>query len=561
MREETTELAGDTVLDSRFRQEVAEHVAAGYQALYVQSSEEVRVEEELSAVAKQVGAQLITWDAISGFTGLDVQGEESRIGPAEAAMPHKALALLDPDAGDDTELFGPRALIVMRDLDDFFADFRVRRWLQTLTLRQKLNNTRRNWVLILISAKCSLPEKLRPCFSLIEFSLPTEEQMHKYVEQLVPAVQRLRERNAERLQDDDSSAELDPDLHRELTSNLLGLTALEAENCLARVLVRYKGWTPDMLSTVKDEKAAIIRKQEVLTYIPEDSVQSREHVGGYEAYLEWLDRRKLAYTEKARQYNIDFPRGCILIGPPGTGKSMVAKMTCVVLGKPGYILDIGSLFGSLVGESEQRTRDVLRQLDANPGCVLVLDEADKALGNAVNSSGDSGVTRRVFGTILTWLAENQSRTFCIMTLNRTTGLPPELLRAGRFDAMFYTALPSAEERRNILDIHLRLRGEDPTALELADGDWEHLIRKTKDFSGAELEEVVREARYLALSQQGTGTPTFEQLTTAAASVTPMAKYDADGLKEIMSFCEGRARPVAKTHRAKRKSSGRRLDCN
>jgi SpoVK/Ycf46/Vps4 family AAA+-type ATPase len=217
----------------------------------------------------------------------------------------------------------------------------------------------------------------------------------------------------------------------------------------------------------------------------------------------------------------------------------------------------------MVGESEQRTRDVLKQIDAQRGCVLVIDEADKALGNAHSSQGDSGVTRRVFGTILTWLAENKSKTFCIMTLNRTEGLPPELTRAGRFDAMFYTDLPNDAERRLILEIHLRKRDVVLENLGLKDGDWAEILKATEGFVGSELEEVVKSARYLALEEAHNaggelhGNPSFDNLIEAIGATVPLTQRDPEGMDKIRDYCKGKAQPVTTpTKKSSRKGRSR-----
>jgi len=558
---EVIEEAEESAELSEFSTNVVHHVKAGYQALYIHTPEEQRAEDELErAVRLGHGGTLVTWDFGVGFVRYGETEKISQIPENNHNAPHMALDyILSSEARN---LFPGKQYFVMRDFDDFFDDPRVRRRILNMANGRHLVQPGRYWPLIILSSQMKMHPKLKTALTVLEFDLPTESQMHQAVGSLQHDV-RSAEENYLRQQGEaaDQASELTPELHRTLTSNLLGLTWTEAENCLARLAVKHRGWHNDMLSTVKQEKADIIKKSEVLTYIPENTMQSRDEIGGYDAYMEWLDRRKLAYTELARDFNIDYPKGCVLVGLPGTGKSIVAQTTCMILGLPGYVLDIGSLFGSLVGESEQRTRDVLRQIDAQQGCVLVIDEADKALGNAHSSRGDSGVTRRVFGTILSWLAANKSRTFCIMTLNRTEGLPPELTRAGRFDSIFYTDYPDEEERRQIMEIHMRMRSLDPATLDLGPAEWDQVIERTEHFVGSELEEVVRESRYLALEQQGNGTPTFEQLITAVGSITPLHESDPEGMQAIRDFCQGRAKPVTtpKQKKGKKARRGRSLN--
>ena len=527
--------------DIEFAGGLDEHLRAGYQTLYVPTSEESRVEQEITKVAANLKMGVITWDCFEGFSLESLRSQDKYKSPIAAL---EALA--------DDAMFQGNQVFVFRDLDDYFVDVNVRRRIRSLAEGNRLVNKRHKRPVIIVSPSLNVHPKLKASISVMEFNLPGEEKLRRTVEFVRQSIESR----------DPTRAQVDDELREHLVGNLLGLTSNEAENCLSRCLVKHSGFKPAMVNTIKEEKAAIVKKSEVLTYIPEESIATGDQIGGFDQYMTWLNRRKLAYGATARAENIDYPKGVVLLGVPGTGKSMVAKATCQLLGLPGYILDIGSLFGSLVGESEGRTRDVLKQIDAQKGCVLVIDEADKALGNAHDSTGDSGVTKRVFGTILTWLAENQSKTFTIMTLNRTKGLPPELLRAGRFDALFYTDLPTDPERRQIMEIHLNKRGVDPTTLDLDDNDWKEICSKTQGFVGAEIEEVVREARYLAIEQHGSGTPTFDQIVEAAGGIVPLTQRDPEGMQQIREFCKDKAKPVstpAQTGRGGRQSRAVNLD--
>lgn len=510
--------------DAEFAIALDEHLRAGYQALYINTTEEARVESEIARVAKALDMQVVTWDIFEGFSLESLRGKKEYLQPALA---------LQALAKDD--LFNKDAVFVFRDLDDYTADSQVRRRIRSLTEGNRLVNKRHKRPIIIISPKLDIHPKLRASLSVLDFNLPGEEKLDRTLEFVRQSIEAS---NPEK-------ARVDDVLRTSIVTNLMGLTSNEAENCLSRCLVKHGGFKPEMLKTIKDEKAQIVKKSEVLTYIDENAIASRDEIGGFDSYLDWLDLRKLAYTPAARVENIDYPKGVVLMGVPGTGKSLVGKATCKVLQLPGYILDVGAVFGSLVGESEQRMRDAIKQIEAQKGCVLVVDEADKAFGNAHDSQGDSGVTKRVFGSFLTWLAEKQSRTFVIMTLNRSKGLPPEFLRAGRFDEVFYTDVPGEEARKEILEIHLRKRGVDPNSLDMEKEDWDEVIKATNQFVGSELEEVVRAARYQSFAARKTGKPSFEDLVSAAKSIMPMAQRDAEGVAEIREFCKDRARPVSR----------------
>lgn len=536
--------ANRDTFETGFTKNLNEHIRAGYQVLVVNTCEESRAENEINQLARKINWGTLIWDAANGFTA--PQEMQSDLDDPKYKNPLRALEALADDKLISGDLF-----VIFRDLDDFMRDPVVCRHIRSLEQGNRMVNRKRHCPLIVITSQLNVPAKLKPSMTVIDFKLPDEEALLRTIDFVQSSI-------ADKAA---GKANLDGVLRRQLAVNMLGLTNSEAENCLSRCLIIHDGFKDAMLDTIKDEKASIIKKDGILTYIPVEDIASFDDIGGYDQYTAWLSKRKLAYTDEARELNIDYPKGCVLLGLPGTGKSMVAKATCHVMNLPGYILDIGSLFGSLVGESEKRTRDVLRQIDAQRGCVLVIDEADKALSNAVSSRGDSGVTQRVFGTILSWLAENRSKTFCIMTLNRTEGLPPELLRAGRFDKMFYTDLPTEAERRQIMEIHFRRRGVDPATLGFDDDDWSAIVDATDGYVGAELEEAVVDARAAALeasagTDEVTGTPNFDQLMKSVKDVIPLTRHDPEGMQQIREFCQNKGVSVSSAAREGKKRRGR-----
>ena len=570
--------------ETRFTRELSYYLRAGYQTLYIPSTEERRVMKELSLLAVEweshglsspanyrdgngAALPIVTWSCAEGLSCLTEAREK-----AASRVPTTALDFLYSDDEEDAESVIPRnALIVFHDLDDFFSDPAVRRRLRAINEEQRLVSADRSRPLIIISPQLQVHPRIKEAVTVVEFALPNKADMEETLEYLQACTQAPLQASIDRATGSDRETleakrqrlELSAELKERLADNLLGLTRAEAENCVSRCLVVHGGFSEEIRQTVQDEKASIVRKGGLLTYIPKSQKTDLAHIGGFENYLEWLSLIKVAYSDAAASQQIDLPKGAALIGFPGTGKSVVAKTTCDALGLPGYILDVGSLFGSLVGESEQRTRDVLKQVDAQQGCVLVLDEVDKALGNAADSTGDSGVTRRVFGTILTWLAEADSRTFVIMTLNRTDGLPPEFLRDGRIDELFYTDLPTPTERRAIMEIHLRKRGVDLESLDLTDNDWASLADATAQFVGSELENVIVESRLKAFAATGAGRPTFENLLNAANGKVPLAVRDASGMDKIREFCRDKAKPVSRlaTPNTEKRRKSRRISVN
>jgi SpoVK/Ycf46/Vps4 family AAA+-type ATPase len=493
-----------------FSQHLTHLIRAGYQALCVPTSEEARCEAELGRVAEDLGMGLVTWDAVAGFSH-----NNSSQDPVEAlnAVP--------------SDQFDKNTIIVLRDFHPYLEDPLCRRAFRSLCESNALVNSRHKRPLVLLSPVLEIHEEIAASVTIVDFALPGVDQLAEtlaFIEKSVKDKTTCPESLRDRV------------LHA-----LRGLTSSEAENTLSLCLVRHGAFVPEMIDTIEQQKAATLKKSDVLTYVPKHRIAGQEQIGGYEELLTFIGQRALGYTPEARRLELDLPKGIVLLGPPGTGKSMVGKGIARLLGLPLVILDFGAVFDSLIGESERRLRDALRTIGALDGCVLLIDEADKAFGGAVDAGGDSGVTRRLFGQLLTWLTEKDDRTFVVLTMNRTRGIPPELLRKGRFDEVFYTDLPDECERRAILSIHMQKRSIDPAGY--SEKHWMELVRLTNEFVGSELEEVIKSARFLAFQARGDGCPAFEELTSAITCTVPIGRLDAENIKAIRDFCKTRARPV------------------
>lgn len=551
--------AQPTTAPSKFARSVAEYVRAGYNALYVHTPEEGRVERELQNAVEHMPklgngdtVPIFTWDVSAGFKGYGKSVLPQSMG-SEGKMITDPIAAIKSLTHND---WPKSALFVFRELDAFFHNPPVQRALRNLCDANLLNNTVLSRPIIVTSPKAILEPRLRHCFTMVDFDLPDESQLASLFDYLAKS---MRENNP-------SAPQCSDELREKIIANLLGLSTREAEDTVSKCLIRHGGFVPEMLRTIKDEKQGIMQKGEVLTYIHEDIIAEREQIGGYDIFLEHVARRSLAYTRVARFCKIDNPKGVILAGLPGCGKSMVALAAGKLLGLPVITMNVGAIFGSLVGESEQRMRDALRTITALRGCVLLIDEADKAWANVTDSRQDNGVTQRIFGQLLNWLAAKEDRTYVIMTMNRTKGMPPELLRKGRFDELFFVDLPTPEERQQIFEIHFRKRGLDPAAL-LQPDDWKSLIDATHQFSGSEIEEVVKDARFRRLYRYfqenaekkpipeslEAGIPDFEDILVAAKNTKPASDLYGDELEEMRQFMKDRATPVSSLSR--RLSSG------
>jgi SpoVK/Ycf46/Vps4 family AAA+-type ATPase len=283
------------------------------------------------------------------------------------------------------------------------------------------------------------------------------------------------------------------------------------------------------VSVICREKAAIVKKTGLLEVIDTDTTLT--DVGGLENLKDWLEARKDCFSEKARKFNITPPKGILLIGVPGTGKSLIAKAVASAWGRPMLRLDMGKVFGSLVGESESNLRKCLHMANAVSPCVLFVDELEKAFAGAkAGSSGDSGVTRRLFGSFLTWLQEKTADVFLVATANDVQDLPPELLRGGRFDSIFWVDLPDEIQRQEILSIHLKKVNRPVNMYNIKE-----LAQASTGFSGAEIEVWVKEA--LVNAFQKDSELQDKHLLNTVSCITPISKLMEQAIKEAKAWAD------------------------
>ncbi len=290
-----------------------------------------------------------------------------------------------------------------------------------------------------------------------------------------------------------------------------------------------------VLAGIAEGKTEVVRQSEILELIPAEDISN---VGGMQRLKDWVSQRSNCYTQEARDFGVEPPKGLVLVGVPGAGKSLVAKAIASVLGVPLVRLDFGRVFSKYVGDSEQRVRSALAMAASMAPCVLFVDEIDKGLGG-IGQGGDSGIGMRVLGTYLTWLQELKQPVFNMVTANRVAGLPPELLRRGRFDQIFSVSMPSEPERREVLEIHLRRRGQDIASFSKAEVS--RFLAASAGYVPAEIESVVKDALVLAFSEGQS--LTIEHLITAASELVPMSKSHAEQINAITAWAANNAVPV------------------
>lgn len=475
------------------------------------------------------GYPVVTWEYIGGF--------DNNAGGAGALA--DSLAMLT-----DRTKFPSHCIVVFKDCHHYLNSSETpiyRRALRNLAETNILVGQEIRRLILLLQPDWVPHKDIDHCITFVEFSLPDVEQLDREI-----AYAQVSAGGSAKFPCDD-------ELRHQLRHSLRGFTQIEAQNAIFYCLAKHKKFEADMLKTVYRLKATAVGKDDVLQIIDSDLLPEFSHFGGFENYMEFVDEVDACSTEQAQKLGIRPPKGCTIVGIPGTGKSRIAMATARRLQKPLIRFELGAVFGSLVGQSEATMRLALKRIAAQGPCVLLIDEADKAFGGVVSSadSGDSGVSRRVFGRLLSWMANENREAFVIMTMNRTLGVPPEILRAGRLDATFYTTFPSAQDREEILKIHLGLNGVNHDKLGLTRSNWAELVKITDNFVGAELEQLVLKAIRTAFRKNKRIEPSMRDFEEARTMVSPMAVIDKAGIDEIDRWCKDRAIPVSKEKKVAR----------
>lgn len=329
----------------------------------------------------------------------------------------------------------------------------------------------------------------------------------------------------------------------------VGLTSEEASSCYAKSIVTVKKIDPAVVSA---EKRRVIARERVLEWYEPDP-RGLDAVGGLEELKSWLRRRRSALSQKARDFGLPAPKGVLLVGPPGCGKSLSAKAVAAAWGIPLLRLDLGALKSKFVGESEGNIRKALQVAEAVAPCILWLDEIEKALAGATQGAADGGVSADALGTVLSWMQEHKAPVFIVATSNDVRSLPPELLRKGRFDEIFWVDLPTPEERADVLKAAVTAHGRKPEEVDL-----KAVADVCVDFTGAECAALVPEALFDAFAD-GERPIKTDDLLAAAKTVTPLAKTAGERLEQLRAWANGRARSASAKPRQASTGPGRILD--
>lgn len=450
---------------------IKDMLKAYYPVLYLTSYEYDRTKQKIEGIvnilrSENKNVRLFNWNCVDGLRLIEgVTPFLVKNGDGEEIVePEETLKYILNDREFSKDIF------VLEDFNNYIEEENVKFYIRSIAEKARHTNSHA----IVLSAVYKLPIELEKYVTVLNIPLPNRGDMEK----TLGVVERQCKIN------------LTIEMRNRMVDAALGMTSMEADLafCLAAVKDDLGENAP---YTVSSEKEQIIRKSGILDYFPKN--ENLKDVGGMEVLKDWLFKRKKAYEKKARDFGLQEPKGLLLLGVPGCGKSLTAKTIASFWNMPLLRLDIGKVFQGVVGSSEDNIRKAIATAEAVAPCVLWIDEIEKGL-SGMQSSGvtDGGVTSRIFSTILTWMQEKTSPVFVVATANNINLLPPELLRKGRFDEIFFVDLPSQKERENIFAIHLKKKGQDPSQYPI-----EMLGKKTEGFNGAEIEECIKEAMFAA----------------------------------------------------------------
>ena len=494
-------------------QEIEDLIRAAYPLIYVISPEEDRVEATLREVSERRGRQFVTWSITEGFD------EDGGGLPKDVKDPIRAL--------ENVDRFEDHALFVFRDFHPYLTDPVIVRRLRDLC-RSFSTRSRYKKHLILLSSVFKAPLELEKDMAVVDFDLPDREEILDIVQNTLDSVPMKDRANI--------SLAKDGDLKERVVEAALGLTANEIRSVLSKSLVRTRDFD---IETVLDEKKHIIRKSGILEFF--ESREGWNDVGGLEVLKDWLKKRQIAFSQRAREFGLPIPKGILMIGVPGCGKSLTAKAVSSLWQMPLLRLDVGKVFSSLVGSSEENIRRAIRTAEAVAPSILWLDELEKGFsGTKSSGESDAGTTARVFASFITWLQEKQSQVFVIATANDVTMLPPELLRKGRFDEIFFVDLPDPGERSEIVRIQIeKLNRRSSIQRDPGAFDAEKISASMQHFSGSEIEQVIISALYDAFDEEED--LDVGRILKSASELIPLAYTMKENIDAMREWASTRAR--------------------
>jgi len=511
---------GFNMADNKIVAQLSRLFRARFPYIYITTFEEDRAISLIKRIAAsekiiKVTRDVYVWTQTNGFVFNGQKIDDTK-------SPDKAI--------DFIKECNKNAIFIMCDFHVYFGvkgrqvDYNTVRHLRDIIPELKTSKFRKN--VIFLASELIIPETMQKEVTILDMPLPTLDEIKAKFDRMVSQNKQI-----------DISA-LDAEGKEKLCKAALGLTLQEAENAFALAMVNDGKIDGKDLSIILSEKMQVIKKTGILEFINTDIKIS--DVGGLENLKNWLNKRNNSWSEAAKKYCLPAPKGVLITGVPGCGKSLTAKAMSAVWQLPLLKLDFGRIFSGIVGSSEENMRKAIKTAEAVSPSILWVDEIEKSL-SGMNSNGDSGTSSRIFGTFLTWMQEKTAPVFVIATANNISGLPAELLRKGRFDEIFFVDLPTLRERKEIFKLHInkRLKDKDVSSkIEVNDELFEKLASMTEGFVGAEIEQVVISALYEAFFNNRP--LEFSDLENTIKNVVPLSVTQKEQILSLRQWANIRA---------------------
>jgi len=475
-------------------------IKSGINIIQIVSYENEMVDGEVHRAASELKRDWYKWNCSSGlkkFNGKNFDIIENL---------EDSVAILDWYESNEAK----DSILILEEFNLHLMDNR----LLISKMRDIISKSYKDRSLIMFQTKKEFPPELEKEIYIEEMDLPSRKDLKTIFDRVCKDYNIKPEGNIEKI-----------------IESALGLTTMEARRGFSKAIVQTGQLSEKEISIIIQEKENIIKNSGYLEYYHHR--ETLDDVGGLDILKNWLKRRGRAFEEKAKEYGLETPRGILLLGIPGTGKSLCAKAVGSAWQFPIIKLDMGKIFGRFVGESESNIRKALKIAEAISPSVLWIDEIEKGLSGSASGSSDGGTTPRVFGTFLTWMQEKKKPVFVVATANNVDKLPPELLRKGRVDEIFFVDLPSREDREEIIKIHLKRVKRDYNKFDIS-----KIADACKEFSGAEIEEAIKEALFRAFDEDKE--ISTEHIIEAMKKTYPLSKTMKEDINKMKNWAKDRA---------------------
>ena len=489
----------------KFTDELTLLLKARYPIIYINTIEEDRVEYIIRKYIKtSLNRSIYSWDFIDGYTNNPNNEGFAKRNPVQALELVERLTAQTP------------ALFLLKDFNRFLTDVSISRKLKNISRILKLQPK----TIIIVGSELNIPKELYDLITILQFQLPVQNEINYELKRLIESL----------------NINIDPQVLESLTRACQGLSLERIRRVLSKIIATYKTIDENSINLLLNEKKQIISQTEILEYWSVNETISK--IGGVDNLKNWLKKRKTSFSIQASNYGLPTPRGLLLVGIQGTGKSLTAKAVATEWQLPLLKLDVGKLFGGIIGESESRLRQMIEVAETISPCILWIDEIDKAFSNNA-SSGDSGTSNRVLATFISWLSEKTKPVFVVATANNVDLLPLEIIRKGRFDEIFFLDLPKLEEREEIFKIHLR---------EFRPKTWDSfnclkLAQFSESFSGAEIRQSIIEGMYHAFYEEREFTT--DDIYLALDNLIPLANLESEQMIRLQNWASsGRIRSAS-----------------